>query len=94
MNEVVVSVCFQKSYLTDAQKQNLNCSNKFRSAHCIRGSISKNDKEFLQKAFIEMNQENPELRDRIFNGELVIVDPDSHLRVTREAIEVQKTLRH
>ena len=84
-------------YLTDAQKAQLQIVQEQGPvpAHtlCIRGSISKNDKEFLQKAFIEMNQENPELRDRIFNGELVIVDPDSHLRVTREALEVQKTLR-
>ena len=40
-----------------------------------------------------MNEENPELRDRIFNGELVVVDQNQHLRVTREAIEVEKTLK-
>ena len=54
-------------YLTDAQKAKLQIVQEQGPvpAHtlCIRGSISKNDKEFLQKAFIEMNQENPELRD-------------------------------
>ena len=28
-----------------------------------------------------------------FNGELIEVDQEQHLRVTREAIEVQKTLK-
>ena len=54
---------------------------------------SENDQKFLQQALLEMNMENPELRDRIFNGELVVVDQDTHLQVTREALEVQKTLR-
>ena len=40
-----------------------------------------------------MNEENPELRDRIFNGELVVVQEDEHLRVTREALKCRKPLR-
>ena len=40
-----------------------------------------------------MNQQNPSLRDQVFNGELVVVDQDEHLQVTREALEVQKTLK-
>ena len=40
-----------------------------------------------------MNQDNPELRDRIFNGELIVVDETKHLAVTRAAIEAQKTLK-
>ena len=40
-----------------------------------------------------MNQENPELRDRIFNGELIVVDQDKHLVVTREALAFQKKLK-
>ena len=60
---------------------------------CVRSSLSENDRKFLEKTFLEMNEENPELRDRIFNGELVVVDQDEHLRVTREAFEVEKTLK-
>ncbi len=60
---------------------------------CVRASLSENDRKFLEKTFLEMNKDNPELRDRIFNGELVIVDQDEHLRVTREAFEVEKTLK-
>ena len=59
----------------------------------MRASLSENDRKFLEKTFLEMNKDNPELRDRIFNGELVIVDQDEHLRVTREAFEVEKTLK-
>ena len=84
-------------YLSDAQKAKLKIVQEQGPvpAHtlCIRGSISPNDRDFLQKALLEMNEENPELRDRIFNGELVVVQEDEHLRVTREALEVQKTLR-
>jgi hypothetical protein len=40
-----------------------------------------------------MNQENPELRDRIFNGDLVLVEENEHLRITREALAVQKSLK-
>ena len=84
-------------YLTDDQKAKLKIVQEQGPvpAHtlCIRGSISKNDRDFLQKVLLEMNGENPDLRDRIFNGELVVVNEDEHLRVTREALEVQKTLR-
>ena len=40
-----------------------------------------------------MNDDNPKLRDRIFNGQLIDVNEDEHLRVTREALEVQQTIR-
>jgi len=40
-----------------------------------------------------MNVENPTLRDQVFNGELREVNQDEHLKVTREAIAVQKTLK-
>ena len=84
-------------YLSNEQKSKLQILQKQGPvpAHtlCIRGSISENDQKFLQQALLEMNMENPELRDRIFNGELVVVDQDTHLQVTREALEIQKTLR-
>ena len=84
-------------YLSDNQKAKLKIVQEQGPvpAHtlCIRGSISQNDRAFLKKIFLQMNEENPKLRDRIFNGELVVVNEDEHLSVTREAIEVQKTLR-
>jgi len=84
-------------YLSDAQKSKLKIIQEQGPvpAHtlCVRGTLSENDKEFLQQAFLEINQENPELRDRIFNGELVLVEENEHLRVTREALAVQKTLK-
>ena len=40
-----------------------------------------------------MNQENPALRDQVFNGELIVVEEAKHLRVTREALDIQKSLK-
>ena len=84
-------------YLSDAQKSKLKIIQEQGPvpAHtlCVRGTLSENDKKFLQQAFLEINQENPELRDRIFNGELVLVEENEHLLVTREALAVQKTLK-
>ena len=84
-------------YLSDAQKAQLKIVQEQGPvpAHtlCVRASISESDKKFLQDTLLEMNQENAELRDRIFNGELVTVDEDEHLKVTREALAVQKTLK-
>jgi ABC-type phosphate/phosphonate transport system substrate-binding protein len=84
-------------YLSDAQKSKLKIIQEQGPvpAHtlCVRGTLSENDKKFLQQSFLEINQENPELRDRIFNGELVLVEENEHLRVTREALAVQKTLK-
>ena len=84
-------------YLSDAQKSKLKIIQEQGPvpAHtlCVRGTLSENDKKFLQQAFLEINQENPELRDRIFNGELVLVEENEHLLVTKEALAVQKTLK-
>jgi hypothetical protein len=40
-----------------------------------------------------MNHDATSLRDQVFNGELMEVDAEEHLRITREAIEVQKVLK-
>jgi phosphonate transport system substrate-binding protein len=84
-------------YLSDDQKSKLKIVQEQGPvpAHtlCVRSSISKKDKKFLQQALMEINLENPGLRDRIFNGKLVVVDQNKHLRVTREALEIQKTLK-
>ena len=84
-------------YLTDAQKAQLKVVQEQGPvpAHtlCIRSTVSKQDRKLLEEALLEMNQDNPELRDRIFNGELIVVDETKHLAVTRAAIEAQKTLK-
>ena len=84
-------------YLSDEQKEKLKIIQEQGPvpAHtlCIRGSISQNDRDFLEKVFLSMNDDNPKLRDRIFNGQLIDVNEDEHLRVTREALEVQQTIR-
>ena len=84
-------------YLDDAQKAKLRIVQEQGPvpAHtlCVRSTISETDRKILQSALLAMNEENPELRDRIFNGELVVVDQDEHLKVTREALSLQKKLK-
>ena len=84
-------------YLTDTQKARLHViqSQGPVPSHtlCARSSLSAHDLKILQDALLSMNQENPTLRDRVFNGELVVVKEEEHLRVTREALEVQKSLK-
>ena len=63
------------------------------STLCARASLSTSDLKLLRLALLSMNQENPTLRDQVFNGKLVEVNADEHLRVTREALEVQKILK-
>jgi phosphonate transport system substrate-binding protein len=84
-------------YLSDAQKSRLRIIQEQGPvpSHtiCARASLSKNDRRILREALLEMNVENPILRDQVFNGELREVNQDEHLKVTREAIAVQKTLK-
>jgi ABC-type phosphate/phosphonate transport system substrate-binding protein len=84
-------------YLSDAQKSRLRIIQEQGPvpSHtiCARASLSKNDRRILREALLEMNVENPTLRDQVFNGELREVNQDEHLKVTREAIAVQKTLK-
>lgn len=84
-------------YLSDEQKAKLRIIQEQGPvpAHtlCARSSLSPSDLKVLQRSFLSMNDENPELRDRIFNGKLVVVNQDDHLKVTREALALQKTLK-
>lgn len=84
-------------YLDDSQKAKLRIVQEQGPvpAHtlCVRSTISETDRKILQSALLAMNEENPELRDRIFNGALVVVDQDEHLKVTREALSLQKKLK-
>jgi len=84
-------------YLSDTQKSRLRIIQEQGPvpSHtiCARASLSGNDRRILREALLEMNTENPTLRDQVFNGELREVNQDEHLKVTREAIAVQKTLK-
>jgi phosphonate transport system substrate-binding protein len=54
----------------------------------IRSNISEADRQTLRKALERMNdEENTELRDKVFTSKLVEVDADAHLRVIREALD-------
>ena len=60
---------------------------------CYRLSLSKSDREIIRETLLAMNEDSPELRDMVFNGVLKKVDPEEHLKVTREALKVQETLK-
>jgi phosphonate transport system substrate-binding protein len=54
----------------------------------VRSSISEADRETLRKALETMNEnENAELRDKIFTSKLVPVNAEEHLRSIREALD-------
>ena len=84
-------------YLTDEQKDQLKVLQQQGPvpAHtlCIRSSISETDRKILETVFLQFNQDAPSLRDRIFNGELIVFDQDKHLKVTRDALDFQKKLK-
>ena len=84
-------------YLSDEQKAKLRIVQEQGPvpSHtiCYRLSLSDADKAIIRNTLLAMNEDNPELRDKVFNGELVKVDPDEHLKVTREALKVQESLK-
>lgn len=54
----------------------------------IRSNIPEADRQTLRKALETMNdEENTELRDKVFTSKLVEVDADAHLQVIREAFD-------
>jgi phosphonate transport system substrate-binding protein len=54
----------------------------------IRSNITEADRQTLRKTLETMNdEENTELRDKVFTSKLVEVDGDAHLRVIREALD-------
>ena len=84
-------------YLSDEQKAKLKIVQEQGPvpSHtiCYRLSLSAADRDVIRQTLLGMNEDNPELRDKVFNGELVAVNPEEHLKITREALEVQKTLK-
>ena len=82
-------------YLDDTQKERLRVFQEQGPvpAHtlCVRSTMSEKDRKIIKEALLQMNEDNADLRDRIFNGKLISVVADEHLKVTREALEFQKS---
>jgi len=83
-------------YLNDDQKKKLRIVQTQGPvpSHtlCVRSTLSQHDRSVIKEVLLGMNSENPSLRDLVFNGELVDVNATEHLRVTREALALQKSL--
>jgi phosphonate transport system substrate-binding protein len=54
----------------------------------VRSSLSSNTKTTLQALLLALNEQAPALRDRVFGSPLVQVDPQQHLAVTRDALQL------
>ncbi|MBT6850056.1 MAG: phosphate/phosphite/phosphonate ABC transporter substrate-binding protein, partial [Opitutae bacterium] len=69
-------------YLSDEQKAKLKIVQEQGPvpSHtiCYRLSLSAADRDVIRQTLLGMNEDNPELRDKVFNGELVTVDPEEH----------------
>ena len=74
----------QKGQLRILQKQGPVPSHTI----CYRLSLSNEDRDVIKSTLLAMNGDNPELRDNVFNGPLIEVNPQEHLKVTREALEI------
>lgn len=59
-----------------------------------RRSLPDGDREKVLAVLLEMNDDDPQLRDRVFTSKLVAVDPDQHLEVTREALDLATRLNY
>jgi len=58
----------------------------------IRKALSDADKALIKEAMLAMNEDAVELRDRIFGATLAPADAETHLRTTREALEISRTM--
>ena len=59
----------------------------------VRRGLSETDTALVEEALLKMNQNAVELRNRIFGAELTPADTISHLRTTREALEISRTMQ-
>lgn len=59
----------------------------------VRKGLDPTLRSALLTALLEMNDEAPGLRDRVFTSRLIEVDPDTHIRVTRDALDFSENLR-
>ena len=54
----------------------------------VRRTLSISDRMTIKSALLELNEENPRLRDKVFNCRLIEADPVKHLEVTQEALQI------
>ena len=59
----------------------------------VRRGLSETDTALVEEALLKMNQNAVELRNRIFGAELTPADTISHLRTTREALKISRTMQ-
>ncbi|MFP5519269.1 MAG: PhnD/SsuA/transferrin family substrate-binding protein, partial [Bdellovibrionia bacterium] len=60
----------------------------------IRKTISDNQKKLLKKALLDLNQENPELRDQVFTSKLVESTSEKHLSSLKEFTDLTGFLKN
>lgn len=60
---------------------------------CVRKNLGPDLREALKHAFLDMNEEQEYLRDRLFTSRLIEVDPQAHIRITKEALEFAADMR-
>jgi phosphonate transport system substrate-binding protein len=79
-------------HLTPEQKSGLKivCEQGPVPTHviAIRRTVSAADRELIEEAILEMNQENPALRDKVFTSKMVHVEEEEHLRPLLEAFRL------
>ena len=59
----------------------------------VRRGLSETDTALVEEALLKMNQNAVEIRNRIFGAELTPADTISHLRTTREALKISRTMQ-
>lgn len=81
-------------HLTPAQRQKLRRLTEQGPVPthviAVRSSISDADRTALRAALLAMDNENPELRDRVFTSRLVEVDSATHLGSLKESVALAK----
>ena len=59
----------------------------------IRRTLDSSIRALLKEVLLQMNRDNAELRDLVFNSKLVEVDSEEHLRVTQEALSIVSRMK-
>lgn len=54
----------------------------------IRNKINQEKRILIEEVFLKLNEENPALRDKLFQSKLIKVNQENHLQSTREALEI------
>ncbi len=60
---------------------------------CVRKDLDPDLREALKQALLDLNEEQTYLRDRLFTSRLIVVDPQEHIKITKEALEFAADMR-